>query len=282
MSTNLALLNSSITKLARAIDFGGDVQPAELVNILKSTAFHTKQAITNEQMIALVAVASQYKLNPFTKEIYAFPTNNSIVPIVGVDGWIKLINSNPQLDGIEFEQDNEKCTCVIYRKDRSHPIRVTEYFDECSRPTDPWKKYPKRMLRHKAMIQAARVAFGFSGIYDEDEGERIKESASTENRIIDITPQKNTISPEQAKELEALIHESQSDKEKLLSYFGISSLGTLPIEKYEELKATLTRRIKSKKATDVEVVPKAPEATTVPSNVDPETGEVIDEEDIPF
>ena len=32
------------------------------------------------------------------------------------------------------------------------------------------------MLRHKAMIQAARLAFGFAGIYDEDEAERIKDA----------------------------------------------------------------------------------------------------------
>jgi hypothetical protein len=29
------------------------------------------------------------------------------------------------------------------------------------------------MLRHKAMIQAARVAFGFVGVYDQDEAEQI-------------------------------------------------------------------------------------------------------------
>ena len=31
------------------------------------------------------------------------------------------------------------------------------------------------MLRHKAMIQCARLAFGFVGIYDQDEAERITE-----------------------------------------------------------------------------------------------------------
>jgi len=31
------------------------------------------------------------------------------------------------------------------------------------------------MLRHKAMIQCARLAFGFAGIYDQDEAERIAE-----------------------------------------------------------------------------------------------------------
>ena len=35
-----------------------------------------------------------------------------------------------------------------------------------------WQKWPRRMLRHKALIQAARVAFGFAGLSDEDEFER--------------------------------------------------------------------------------------------------------------
>jgi hypothetical protein len=33
------------------------------------------------------------------------------------------------------------------------------------------------MLRHKAMIQCARIAFGFGGIYEQDEAERIVENS---------------------------------------------------------------------------------------------------------
>jgi len=44
---------------------------------------------------------------------------------------------------------------------------------ECKRNTQPWQSHPRRMLRHKAMIQCARLAFGFAGIYDQDEAERI-------------------------------------------------------------------------------------------------------------
>lgn len=32
-----------------------------------------------------------------------------------------------------------------------------------------------RMLRHKAVMQCARIAFGFSGIHDEDDGQVIGE-----------------------------------------------------------------------------------------------------------
>ena len=65
--------------------------------------------------------------------------------------------------------------CRMYRKDRSHPIAVKEYFEEVYRDVGPWKSHPRRMLRHKAMIQAARLAFGFAGVYDQDEAERIVE-----------------------------------------------------------------------------------------------------------
>ncbi|EOT6142437.1 TPA: recombinase RecT, partial [Escherichia coli] len=57
--------------------------------------------------------------------------------------------------------------------------------------TGPWQSHPKRMLRHKAMIQCARLAFGFAGIYDKDEAERIVENtAYTAERQPerDITP----------------------------------------------------------------------------------------------
>jgi phage recombination protein Bet len=153
------------------------VDANKMLDTLKSTAFKQSngQAPSNEQMMALLVVADQYQLNPFTKEIYAFPDKGGIVPVVGVDGWSRIINSNPEFDGMDFEQDAESCTCIIYRKDRSHPIKVTEWMAECKRNVGPWQSHPRRMLRHKAMIQCARIAFGFVGIYDQDEAERITE-----------------------------------------------------------------------------------------------------------
>jgi phage recombination protein Bet len=157
--------------IARLADRFG-VDQSKMLECLKSTAF--RGGCTNEQLMALCIVSEQYGLNPWTREIYAFPDKqNGIVPVVGVDGWARIINTHPQFDGVEFEQDSDKCTCSIYRKDRSHPVQVTEYMAECKRNTGPWGSHPMRMLRHKALIQAARLAFGFTGIYDQDEAERI-------------------------------------------------------------------------------------------------------------
>ena len=101
---------------------------------------------------------------------------------MSVDGWARILNDHAQFDGLDFAfapTDGsavaipEWCECTIYRKDRTHPIKVREYFSEVKRDTGPWKSHPRRMLRHKSLIQCARVALGFSGIYDEDEAQRI-------------------------------------------------------------------------------------------------------------
>lgn len=145
---------------------------------LKATIMQGKQ-VSDEHVAAFCLVAKEHGLNPFTKEIFAFPSNGAIVPVVSVDGWLKLINQHPAFDGMEFVDvvgDDGKLvsvTCKMYRKDRRHPTEVTEYMAECLRTTDVWKKWPARMLRHKATIQAARYSFGFAGIMEPDEAERM-------------------------------------------------------------------------------------------------------------
>ncbi|WP_337882272.1 recombinase RecT [Chromobacterium haemolyticum] len=175
MSTALTALTS---QLAQRLNLSGD---EDLLGTLKQTAF--KGQVSDAQMTALLIVSNQYGLNPWTKEIYAFPDKNGgIVPVVGVDGWARIINEHPQFDGMDFETDEKTCTCIIYRKDRTRPVRITEYMDECKKPGGgPWQSHPRRMLRHRAMIQCARLAFGFGGIGDEDDADRIREK--------DITPQ---------------------------------------------------------------------------------------------
>lgn len=183
------MTTNALTTLTKTLATKLDMGDGEgLIETLKATAF--KGQVSDAQMTALLVVANQYALNPWTKEIYAFPDkNNGIVPVVGVDGWSRIINSHPQFDGMEFEQDAESCTCVIYRKDRGRPIKVTEWMSECKRGTGPWQSHPRRMLRHKAMIQCARLAFGYGGIYDQDEAERIVDATEKHMGPAEVVPQ---------------------------------------------------------------------------------------------
>ena len=204
MSNALTTLTS---KLAANLGMGDD--GSDLIETLKATAF--KGEVTNAQMTALMVVANQYGLNPWTKEIYAFPDkNNGIVPVVGVDGWARIINDNPQFDGMDFAQSDEMVRmpgansdapawieCAMYRKDRTRPVIIREYLDEVYREPfkgkfgpviGPWQTHPKRFLRHKAMIQCARMAFGYGGIYDQDEAERIAERDMGAAEVVSSRP----------------------------------------------------------------------------------------------
>lgn len=193
-ATQLQTRPSLIAKLGAKYS----VDPDKMLATLKATAFAGEKEVSNEQMMALLVVADQYNLNPWTKEIYAFPTDpkkGGIVPIVGIDGWIRMVNERAELVSIEFnypETENDEVPawieCVITRKDRATPIAAREYYAECKRNTGPWNSHPRRMLRHKAFIQAARIAFGFGGIYDPDEGARVAEA-------INVTPPRSTKPP---------------------------------------------------------------------------------------
>lgn len=151
---------------------------------------------TMEEIAAFLIVANKYNLNPYIKEIYAFPSKGGgIIPIVGIDGFITILNRQEMYDGMEVEFSEDEvtlegakqcpswCEIRIFHKKRSKPTIVREYLDEVFRVTtyeSAWKTHTKRMLRHKAMIQGIRIAFGITGIYDPDEAERIIEAELVE------------------------------------------------------------------------------------------------------
>lgn len=184
MSQQIAT-NSLLSGMAKT----ANLDPAEFKATLMATVMPSNVQVTEAQFMAFLMVADKYDLNPVTKEIYAFPANGGIQPIVSIDGWLKIINTHPQFDGMEFKDTFDQSgkltavTCKIFRKDRGHPIEVTEYMSECKRNTKPWQQFEARMLRHKATIQTARYAFSLSGIYDPDEGERIAETSTGEKVI---------------------------------------------------------------------------------------------------
>jgi phage recombination protein Bet len=146
-------------------------------------------AATKAQTAAFLIVCNRYGFDPFLRQIYAFPTKGGgIVPVVGVDGWLDIMNSNPQYDGDEYLEIREGgkligATVTIYRKDRSRPLIHSEYFEECKRNTDPWTNMPRRMMKNRTYVQAIRRAFGVAGIMDPEEAEALREINITDQSV---------------------------------------------------------------------------------------------------
>ena len=267
------------------------VDPNKMLATLKATAFQQKDGkqITDEQMIALLVVADQYGLNPFLKEIYAYPDKGKIVPIVGVDGWARIINENPNLDGIEFKYSDETiehkgktCNvwieCSIRRKDRKSPITVREYFSEVVRSLNyasPWDTHPNRMHRHKTLIQCARIAFGFTGIYDEDEAERI-----VEGEIITQNPREAA--------LYAALEKHGEDIEKIKHHIAFEEYkeaydlwNAIPEEDRNDLWVAPTKYEKAPFTTEERAIIHSDEFNAIGRAVDYGIGGIDIEEDVP-
>lgn len=220
------------------------IEPAELQNVLMKTIMPT--GAKPEHVTAFLAVAHQHGLNPLTREIYAFPAKGGgIQTILSVDGWNKIMNAHPQFDGIEFEHHRdekgivEAVTCRIYRKDRQRPTTVTEYLAECNTGSQPWKQYPSRMLRHAAMKQAIRLAFGLSGVSPEPEQpEEEQPPPKVVNpeggRLSDLRDQLEAVqTPEQFEDVRALINRYR--REKGISGADLAILNEIKAEVAERL-----------------------------------------------
>lgn len=192
-----------------------------------------------EEIVTFMAIAKQYRLNPITKEIYAFAKGGGVQPIVSIDGWLKIINSHPQFNGMEFSDhlaadgSLQSVTCRIFRKDRDHPVEVTEYMSECRRDTAPWNQWPSRMLRHKATIQAARYAFGFSGIVDPDEAERNVQTGGAAEVVA---------SDEQVAAILALASETGTEPSKIAQAYRAADVYSLSANDADKALAQLQRK----------------------------------------
>ena len=107
------------------------------MNTLKGTimkADKNGREATNEEVAAFLLVANKYDLNPFTKEIYAFPDKRAgIIPILSVDGFISIANRNPDYNGYELTWSDDEihidehakkcpewCEVKVFPKDREH------------------------------------------------------------------------------------------------------------------------------------------------------------------
>ena len=113
---------------------------------------------------------TQHRLDPKADEIDLVQyETGQWQALITVNGWAKLINAQPAFCGIEFAESKEHdgaiprwMSCTIYRTDRVKPITVKEYLVELKTEHPCWQIMPRRMLRHRAMQQCARLAFGIT------------------------------------------------------------------------------------------------------------------------
>lgn len=121
-----------------------------------------------QTLLTLLRLSRAHNLDPLKEEVaLALYEDCHWQTYITVEGYSKILNSHPAFDRISFTESLEKINgipiwmeCTIYRKDRSLPIVVREYFEEVKGEQAIWQKKPRRMLRHRVMQQCARLAMG--------------------------------------------------------------------------------------------------------------------------
>ena len=183
--------------ILRAVEKSGLSYQA-FVDTLTQTAFQGVKFWRESDLERLLVAAYRYELDPLNREIMMFEVGPAEPPelllVVGVDGWAKIMNAHPQFDGIAFLESQELIgevpswiECTIFRKDRKIALSIKEYFAEARNNQMVWITHPRRMLRHKALVQCARLSFGLAGIYEPDEAMRIRQSKRQTARLKDVS-----------------------------------------------------------------------------------------------
>ena len=144
----------------------------------------TSLAPRRADLVRLLLACERLGLDPLAGEAYlAAPEHSPQAPaqvVLGLGGWVRLLSGHPQVCGVEFAEGPpredgsglpEWASCTIHRRDRPVATTAREYMDEARGATGAWLTHPRRMLRHCALVQCARVAIGepaaqFSGEVD--------------------------------------------------------------------------------------------------------------------
>ena len=158
------LIKKEVNQCAKQIGIDEDELQAWVEHqIVVYTSTHSPR------LLQLLRTAKEHQLDPMQEEVLLAQYEGRWQIIFSIDGWIKLINRHPAFTGISFDQSSEEkeglpiwMECTIVRSDRTVPITTREYLAEVRNDSDYWKKMPRRMLRHKAMQQCARIALAIT------------------------------------------------------------------------------------------------------------------------
>ena len=152
----------------------------------------TDEAVTEKEVFTFLKMCQYLKLNPFLKEIYLIKYKGTPATfIVSYQALLKRAEGNENFDGYETKVEGEgtdlSATATVYRKDRTHPTKVTVRYTEAAKtvadkrtgevkPTAMWRNMPRWMIRKVALARALKEAFPSA----------IGNAQVAENEIVDI------------------------------------------------------------------------------------------------
>lgn len=162
--------------------------------ILASSGLMPKGMDTPEKVCVALQYGYELGLSPMVSVNNIAVVNGK--PTLSADCMHAIVRHSREYGGVEWIcQDEKRAECIVHRispnyKEDVRGVYTIEMAKAAGLETkDNWKKYPARMLKHRALSYALRDTFPdvLSGIYSPDE---LDENPAPEVR--NITPPKET------------------------------------------------------------------------------------------
>jgi len=142
------------------------VEPGKLCDLLRNVwkVSNGQPPLTNQEMFAGLSMIARFELDPIAREVYVTRTKQGLATIVGIDGWVKILDRTEHYDGYEMDiHEDEKgnvdyVECTIHSKTRKFPSKYRAFMREYRNLSGFMAdKIPVHMLRIFAMRHAARL-----------------------------------------------------------------------------------------------------------------------------
>ena len=143
------------------------VPPERVCDLLRNVWATSKgqPPLTDAEMFVGMSMIARFGLDPIAREVYVTRTSKGLVALVGLDGWIKILDRTEGYDGFEQElgwAENatrlEWVETKIYSKLRSRPTTYRAYAVEYTRIAGPVAgQLAWHMLRIFSLRHAARL-----------------------------------------------------------------------------------------------------------------------------
>ncbi len=156
--------------------------------------------LTDQELMVGMAIVARYELDPFAREIYVTRDKKGrLMTIIGVDGWIRILDRTEHYDGLEQIEEEDKdgnllsVETTIYSKKRSHPARYKARMDEYMRLGGFMiDKIPRHMLGVFSLRHAGRLFVPMGTVVTEEEARYMQADAEPAKTLDDLTKEMET------------------------------------------------------------------------------------------
>ena len=140
--------------------------------------------LTQAEMFIGIGIVAKYGLDPIAREIYVTKNKGKMMTVIGIDGWIKILDRTDHYDGFDVDIHEDEggrvdyVDVAIHSKVRSHPATYRAFANEYSKISGFMAgKIPTHMLRIFALRHAARLFVPLGGtVMTEEESRSIIDS----------------------------------------------------------------------------------------------------------